>query len=177
MLGFVFGLNARLGRLHFFLASVALAVVMTAICFAIAMAVLRNTSPSTIRPEDLTGSWAMIAAIAFFGVATFTLQSMRIRDIGWDPVCVVPAWFALMIVDHVVAGRFPAWAIGQEHQATAVGALVNLVLMLALMFWPSGDSERSYSAPHPSRAREVRPSLSNERLARVSQGSSRPSWS
>ena len=46
MLGFVFGLNARLGRLHFFLATVALAIVMTAICFAIAMAVLRNTSPA-----------------------------------------------------------------------------------------------------------------------------------
>jgi hypothetical protein len=46
------------------------------------MAVLRNTSPGAIRPEDLTSSWAMIAAIVFFGVATFTLQSMRIRDIG-----------------------------------------------------------------------------------------------
>jgi hypothetical protein len=32
----VFGFNARLGRLHFFLALIALAVVMTAICFAIA---------------------------------------------------------------------------------------------------------------------------------------------
>src|SRR5215218_6453736 len=105
MLGFVFGLNARLGRLHFFLATVALAIVMTAICFAIAMAVLNNTSPGAIRPEDLTKSWAMMVAIVFFGVA---LQSMRIRDIGWDPVCVVPAWFALMIVDHVArAGSRP----------------------------------------------------------------------
>lgn len=176
MLGFVFGLNARLGRLHFFLATVALAIVMTAICFAIAMAVLNNTSPGAIRPEDLTKSWAMLAAIVFFGVATFTLQSMRIRDIGWDPVCVVPAWFALMIVHHVVAGRFPAWAIGQEHQATAVGALVNLALMLALIFWPSGDSEGSYSAPLPPRTRATKPSLSNDRLARVSQGSSRSTW-
>jgi uncharacterized membrane protein YhaH (DUF805 family) len=176
MLGFVFGLNARLGRLHFFLATVALAIVMTAICFAIAMAVLNNTSPGAIRPEDLTKSWAMIAAIVFFGVATFTLQSMRIRDIGWDPVCVVPAWFALVIVDHVVAGRFPAWAIGQEHQATAVGALVNLALMLALMFWPGGDSEGPYGAPLPPRKRAIKPSLSTDRLARVSQGSSRPTW-
>ncbi len=177
MLGFLFGLNARLGRLHFFLASVALAIVMTAICFAIAMAVLRTTSPSMIRPEDLMTNWAIIAAIVFFGLATFTLQSMRIRDIGWDPVCVIPAWFALMIVDHVVAGRFPAWAIGQEHQGTIVGGLVNLALMLALTFWPSGDSEGSYSSPgQPSRS-AARPSMSNERLARVSQGTARPTWS
>ena len=121
MLGFVFGLNARLGRLHFFLATVALAIAMTAICFAIAMAVLHTTSPSMIQPKDLTRNWAIIAAMIFFGVATFMLQSMRIRDIGWDPVCVIPGWIVLMVVDHVVAGRYPAWAIGAEHQGTAVG--------------------------------------------------------
>ncbi len=178
MLGFMFGLNARLGRLHFFLASVALAIVMTAICFAIAMAVLRTTSPSMVRPEDLTRNWAIIAAMIFFGLATFTLQSMRIRDIGWDPVCVIPAWLALMIVDHVVAGRFPAWAIGDEHQATMVGGLVNLALMLALVFWPSGDGEGSHTNPFEPAARAVKnTSMSNQRLARVSQGSSRPTWS
>jgi uncharacterized membrane protein YhaH (DUF805 family) len=173
MLGFVFGLNARLGRLHFLLASVALAIVMTAICFAIAMAALRTTSPSMIRPEDLMSNWAIIAAIVFFGLATFTLQSMRIRDIGWDPVCVIPAWFALMIVDHVVAARFPAWAIGQEHQGTTIGGLINLGLMLALTFWPSGASEGSYGSPgQPNRSA----SLSGSRLARISQGA-RPTWS
>ena len=177
MLGFVFGFNARLGRLHFFLASVALAIVMTAICYAIAMAMLRNTSPAAIRPEDLSGSRSVIAAIVVFGFATFMLQSMRIRDIGWDTVCVIPAWFALMIVDHLVANRFPAWAVGQEHQATAVGALVNLGLMLALLFWPSGNSEGSYGNPLPPRMREARPTQSNERLARVSQGAPRPTWS
>jgi uncharacterized membrane protein YhaH (DUF805 family) len=177
MLGFVFGLNARLGRLHFFLASVALAIVMTAICFAIAMAVLRTTSPGMIRPEDLMTNWAIIAAIVFFGLATFTLQSMRIRDIGWDPVCVIPAWLALMIVDHVVAGRFPAWAIGHEQQGTMVGGLVNLGLMLALTFWPSAESEGSYGNPGRPRGSAASPSVSGARLARVSQGAPRPTWS
>ncbi|QPF88556.1 DUF805 domain-containing protein [Bradyrhizobium commune] len=178
MLGFLFGFNARLGRLQFFLASVALAIVMTAICFAIAMASLRTSSPAAVRPEDLMKNWAIIAAIVFFGLATFTLQSMRIRDIGWDPVCVIPAWFALMIVDHVAAGRFPAWAIGQEHQGTMVGGIVNLGLMLALTFWPSAGSEGSYNNPFQPPARAAnKPSMSSERLARVSQGAPRPTWS
>ena len=178
MLGFVFGFNARLGRLHFFLASVALAIVMTAICFAIAMAALRTTSPSMVRPEDLTRNWAIIGAMVFFGLATFMLQSMRIRDIGWDPVCVIPAWIALMIVDHVVAGRFPAWAIGGEHQGTMVGGLVNLGLLLALTFWPSGESESAYTTPFGPPARAVtKPSTSDQRLARVSQGAARTTWS
>lgn len=178
MLGFVFGFNARLGRLHFFLATVGLAIVMTAICFAIAMAVLHDRSPSTIRPEDLTRNWAIIAAIVFFALATFMLQSMRIRDIGWDPVCVIPAWLALVIVDHLVAPRFPAWAIGQEHQGTIVGGLVNLALMLALTFWPSADSEGTFANPFKSRSRdEARPSPLNGRLARAAQGGSRQTWS
>lgn len=178
MLGFVFGLNARLGRLHFFLASVALAIVMTAICFAIALAVLRTTSPSMVHPEDLTRNWAIIGAMVFFGLATFMLQSMRIRDIGWDPVCVIPAWIALMIVDHVVAGRFPAWAIGQEHQGTMVGGLVDVALLLALTFWPSAEGEGVYTNPFEPPARAVtKPSTSDQRLARVSQGSPRPTWS
>lgn len=177
MLGFVFGLNARLGRLHFFLATVALAIVMTAICFAIAMAVLRTTSPSLVRPEDLTHHRAIIAAMIFFGVATFMLQSMRIRDIGWDPVCVIPAWIALMIVDHVVAGRFPAWAIGAEHQGTMVGGLVNLGLLLVLTFWPSAGSGGVYTNPFEPPARAAgKSSASDQRLARVSQGSARSSW-
>jgi len=177
MLGFVFGLNARLGRLHFFLATVVLAIVMTAICFAIAMAALRTTSPSMVRPEDLTRNWAIIAAMVFFSVATFILQSMRIRDIGWDPVCVIPAWIALMIVDHVAAGRFPAWAIGQEHQGTMLGGLVNLALLLALTFWPSAVTE-AYTNPFELPARAIsKPSTSDARIARVSQGTPRPTWS
>jgi uncharacterized membrane protein YhaH (DUF805 family) len=138
VLDLVFGLNTRLGRLKFFLATLVLAVVMTAICFVVAMSVLRNVTPANIRPEFLLKNSGMIAAIVFFAIATITLYSMRFRDIGWDPVCVVPAWIALMIVDYAVAMRFPHLAMGQEHTGTVVGGIANLVLTLALLFWP-GD--------------------------------------
>ncbi|MHB0767736.1 DUF805 domain-containing protein [Bradyrhizobium sp. 5.13L] len=139
MLDLVFGLNTRLGRLQFFLASIVLAVVMTAICFGVAMSVLHDVGAAKVRPADLLKSWGMIAAIVFFALATVTLYSMRFRDIGWDPVCVVPAWIALMIVDYAAATRFPAYAIGQDHTGTILGGIANLVLTLALLFWPSGD--------------------------------------
>jgi len=176
MLGFLFGFNARLGRLHFFLVTIALAIVMTVICLAIVMVVIGTTSPSMIRPEYLVTNWAIIAAMVFFGLAIFTLQSMRIRDIGWDPVCVIPGWVALMVVDHLVAARFPAWAIGQEHQGTIVGGLVNLGLLLALTFWSSADSEGAAQNPFQPRAAAPKPSPSSERLTRISQGA-RPTWS
>jgi len=139
MLGFLFGFNARLSRMHFFLGTIVLAVVMTAICFAIAAALFQQM-PSGVRPTEADlMTWPVIVAIVFFGWVTFTLQSMRIRDIGWDPVCVIPAWIAIMLVDGLIAGKFPLWSLGHDHHGTAVGALTNLVLFGALLFWPSGD--------------------------------------
>jgi hypothetical protein len=82
-----------------------------------------------------------------------------------------------MIVDHVAAGRFPAWAIGGEHQGTMVGGLVNLALLLALTFWPSAVTE-AYTNPFEPPVRTAsKPSTSDQRLARVSQGTARPTWS
>jgi uncharacterized membrane protein YhaH (DUF805 family) len=168
MLGFLFGFNARLGRLHYFLATVALAVVMTGICFAIAMYVFRSTPRSMLTPDRLMTAWPTLVAIVFFLWMTFTLQSMRIRDIGWDPVCVI----AILVVDKIIAGKIPAWSFGHNHNGTVVGALVNLGLVLALTFWPSGDYQEpfndAYRKPDKPAPKAGATSLAAERLARVS---------
>ncbi len=145
MLGFVFGFNARLGRMHYFLATIGLAVLMTVFCFAITGHAYRPGHP--ISPADLMG-WPTLIAMVFFAAMTFTLQAMRIRDIGLDPVCVIPMWIAIVIVDKLVAAKIPTWALGQDHHGTIVGALFNTGLFLALMFWPSGDYENpTFDAP------------------------------
>ena len=129
MLGFLFGFNARLGRLHYFLSTIALAVVMTAVCFVIVMYVSQH-GPRVHSSADLMILWPTKLAIAAFTWMTFTLQCMRIRDIGWDPVCVMPAWVAILMVDKVVADKFPLWALGPEYHATIVGGPINFALIL-----------------------------------------------
>jgi uncharacterized membrane protein YhaH (DUF805 family) len=168
MLGFLFGFNARLGRMHYFLGTIALAVVTTAVCFVIAMYVSRH-GPRVHSSADLM-IWPTMLAIAAFTWMTFTLQCMRFRDIGWDPVCVMPAWVAILMVDKVVAGKFPLWALGTAHHATIVGGLINFALILALMFWPSGDyADPSESQPKPDEPspRPRAPSVPAERIARA----------
>jgi uncharacterized membrane protein YhaH (DUF805 family) len=150
MLGFLFGFNARLGRLHYFFATIGLAVVMTAICFAIVQHLVHSVPRAALSPAALM-TWPTLAAIGFFMWMTFTLQSMRIRDIGWDPVCVIPAWIAILIVDKLIAGKIPAWSLGPDHHGTIVGALTNFVLILALMFWPSGDYQGPTYGDTPAR--------------------------
>jgi hypothetical protein len=111
---------------------------------------------------------------------TFTLQGMRVRDIGWDPVCVIPGWFALLIIDKLVASKIPAWSFDHDHNGTMVGALVNFGLILALTFWPSGDYESPSSTFTETRGKPDAPSprsrgssVSAERLARVTGEGSR----
>jgi uncharacterized membrane protein YhaH (DUF805 family) len=171
MLGFLFGFNARLGRLHYFLATIALAIGMTAICFAIASYIYHSSPRGTLQSESLM-TWPTLVAIVVFAWVTFTLQCMRIRDIGWDPVCVIPGWIAILIVDKLVAGKIPAWSLGHEHNGTVVGGLVNLALVLALTFWPSGDYERpfndAYRTPGGPASKPAAMSAAAERIARAS---------
>ena len=169
MLGFSFGLNARLGRLHYFLATIVLAVVMTALCFLVVLSVL-PTLPRGAQPTFEMMKWPVIGLGTLFGVISLTLQSMRIRDIGWDPVCVIPTWIAILVVDFAVARKFPGLSLGPEHYGTVVGGLVNLVMTLALLFWPSGDFDGSapdigWTEPTPRASRATPATV--ERIARV----------
>ena len=99
MLDYLFGFNARLGRLHFFLATIALAV-----------------------------------------AATLNLQAMRLRDIGWDPICVIVGWIAIEIIDGIIAMKVPSLSLGPGHHGTVLASIVNLVMGGLLLFWPSSDA-------------------------------------
>jgi uncharacterized membrane protein YhaH (DUF805 family) len=145
MLGFLFGFNARLGRLHFFLSIIALAVVSVAINLALSPYSIRQLASGAKPPADHF-AWPLIVPTVGFLLIKYTLKSMRIRDMGWDPVCVVPAWIALGIVDSVIASKVPTWSIGHAHHGTIVGVTIQFALIIALMFWPSGGFEAPTSA-------------------------------
>jgi uncharacterized membrane protein YhaH (DUF805 family) len=133
MLGFMFGLNARLGRLQYFLSTIGLAVVMTGICFVMARESFDATANGIPPSIEMIKGPAIVLGIIFL-LITLTLQAMRFRDIGWDPVCVIPGWFAVLIVDMLVAKKFPGLSLGPEHHGTAVGPLnveTNPILMLS----------------------------------------------
>src|ERR1700753_2785295 len=114
MLGFIFGLNARLGRMRYFLSTVGLAVVLTGICFLMARASFDAAVNGFLPSIDMIRGPGVIVGIVFL-LVTLTLQAMRFRDIGWDPVCVIPGWFVVLLLDMVVARRFPGLSLGAEH--------------------------------------------------------------
>jgi uncharacterized membrane protein YhaH (DUF805 family) len=172
MLGFIFGLNARLGRLRYFLSTLGLAVVLTGICYLMARESFDAAANGIAPSIELIRGPAVILGIVFL-LVTLTLQAMRFRDMGWDPVCVIPGWFAVLLVDMVIAKKFPGLSLGAEHHGTAVGALVNVALLLALFFWPSAHEEDEMPTldeprrPDPARG-SATASVAAERIARAS---------
>jgi len=135
MLDIVFGFNARLGRLQFFLSTIALAVVMTAICFAIFASGSIHVAKGAQLSWGMLG-WPLLGAALFFMVASFMLQAMRVRDIGWDPVLVVGGWIAISVINAIVAMKLPALS----QSVGAMTGLVNLGMFGVLYFWPGSDS-------------------------------------
>ncbi|KJC57196.1 hypothetical protein UP10_29390 [Bradyrhizobium sp. LTSPM299] len=175
MLGYLFGFNARIGRLTFVVGTFGLCI-----GFALILAAIIGSLP---RNHDVLLAQAANSpqiVIAFFAILAinFMLQSMRIRDIGWDPVCVMVGWVALVVIDYVVAGKFPEYALTYQHTGTVVGALVNAGLTLALFFWPGGYSEdapaqprgRSGTSDGAWRKPTAPPAAATNRIARVTNG-------
>ncbi|GKQ51553.1 hypothetical protein [Bradyrhizobium sp. Ce-3] len=175
MLNYIFGFNARMGRLAFFFCGF-----VAGIGFLMLVYGITGNAPASGRSDVLLAQAASSRALifAFYGmlVVCFMLQSMRVRDIGWDPVCVMAAWIALMVLDRAVAGRFPEYALTYQHTTTVVGATVNGVMNLVLMFWPgSGHSHDAAPLPRESSSdgtfqRDSAPAAAGSRVARIANG-------
>jgi uncharacterized membrane protein YhaH (DUF805 family) len=141
MLDLLFGFNARLGRLQYILAIIGLAVLIPLICYAMVMNGLVHFPSGTTRANlsQLSWSalgWPVICTAAFATWATFMIQAMRIRDIGWDPVLVIGGWIAIMLIDMIVA----KYVFGPDCYRTTMGLIVNFVMTGILLFWPGNDA-------------------------------------
>jgi uncharacterized membrane protein YhaH (DUF805 family) len=135
MLDLLFGLNARLGRLQYLLAGIALVVAMVGVSMALIAAGSIHIPPGSHLTWHML-SWPAASAVVFFVLATVILQAMRVRDIGWDPVVVMAGWLAIEFVDAIVAEKM----LGPGHYGTMISSIVNLVMTGILLFWPSSDA-------------------------------------
>jgi uncharacterized membrane protein YhaH (DUF805 family) len=171
MLGFLFGFNARIGRLAYFLSSIGLGIFMAMLVVAIVFSVIHGSRGLHGSVSEILLSqakWPLIITGAIYLLISLTLQSMRFRDIGWDPVCVIPAWIALLIIDKLIATKFPNLSVG--HHGTIVGAVVNFGLYMALLFWPGSGDEGSSPPLRMPEAPPRRQDAASERIARITNG-------
>lgn len=145
MLGFIFGFNARLGRLAYFLYSLAFGIVIGAIVVAGAVVAYRHGmlkpesfSPRSVSPLSLIPI-LLIGLLVLWGA--ICLMSMRIRDIGWNPGYVIPIYLLVIGVDTYISLKMPGLAFHQGKSGTVFGAALQFLFGLTLLFWPSGAYE------------------------------------
>jgi len=170
MLDMLFGFNARLGRLKFFLFSMLLGLVNGIIVIPVGYYAYKHGLLHGAMPKSIWSlGWPIIAFVGFCMAGNFMLAAMRFRDIGWDPIIMVSCWIAVIAVDPLIASRVPAMAL-EKHDGTVVGGLINFGLIVILLFWPSGDHAFSppvFDDPAPSPSRPSNSPVSSERIARA----------
>jgi uncharacterized membrane protein YhaH (DUF805 family) len=106
------------------------------------------------------GLGASVLPLAFIGLivfpvslwASFALQARRIRDIGWNPAYVIPAWLVIVTVDIILAGPTTLPGGLSVYHGTFVGSLANLALSGCLLFWPGNGGQDDAPAPKIDRS-------------------------
>ena len=135
MLHNILGFGGRIGRLEYFLISMVFGLFMSLLVLALRLG---------LAPHGLTlgspGSTAFLLILLLFVLPiylwfSFALQAKRFRDIGWDPLYVIPGWiFANMVIGALTLVFLTV------HSIPWIGLLFNLFMSLALLFWPSGPT-------------------------------------
>jgi len=175
MLDMLFGFNLRLGRLKFFLVSIALGIVNGVLAIPVAYYAFKHGMITGMTGGAMPQSvwalgWPVIAFTGFCMLGNFMLASMRFRDIGWDPIIMVSCWITVLVIDPLIASRVPVLSL-PKHHGTVVGGLINFGLIIVLLFWPSGDhasAPPAFDRPAPPQPRgSNRTPVSSERMARA----------
>jgi uncharacterized membrane protein YhaH (DUF805 family) len=168
MLHNVLGFGGRMGRLEYFLCSIVFAflIVLVAIALFFGLAPLFATPgggrASATSPALLLTVGALV--LPFYLWFSLAFQAKRFRDMGWNPVYVLPGWIAAQVIDRMVAFAVPTLALG-PGSGTLLGTLLSLAMGGCLLFWPSApstvDNWEDYHwgspdhDPDPGRAREA----------------------
>ncbi len=152
MLGVLFAFSGRLKRLPYFLIGVVSFCFLAGVVVALAVAAGSSIVDLKTNPEAVKGLLPLVPvfllALLLSGWISLSTQTCRVRDIGWNPVIVIPAWMGL-----VVLGQGLSLSV---HGLAPAVALANFGMSCCLLFWPSAPDEPTFggdfmetTAPRP----------------------------
>ena len=148
MLETVFSFSGRINRLQYFASIVALTAALFVPVLVIGFGLIAHGGVGAKPPLAtlaLMGLFFLLAIPPFLWVS-FSLQARRFRDIGWNPLYVIPGWIVFDVFDRAIAQAVPALSMGRLYHQTWIGLAIGLALGCALLFWP-GRAEDDDDAP------------------------------
>ena len=144
MLSSLFGFKGRIGRLRYFVTCLVLGPAL--IAAFVALMLVTGFHPGAGKTANLMSiALAALVVVPAWLWTALSLQTCRIRDIGWNPLFVILGWFGLGVLDRLAAMADPALALGPLHQNTLFGVVINLAFAGVLLFWP-GDNGKGLEA-------------------------------
>jgi uncharacterized membrane protein YhaH (DUF805 family) len=171
MLHNILGFGGRMGRLEYFLACLGLGFLV----MLLVVALIAGFSPHIERgakPSLPPGLMVMLLAVVLPIYLWFALafQAKRYRDMGWNPLYVIPGSIGALTIIGLLSPFVPALSV--------IGVLLNILLSLCLLFWPSepgGDGDwysgscNDYNdgSPGPEPVVDRTPALASRRPATV----------
>jgi uncharacterized membrane protein YhaH (DUF805 family) len=151
MLGVLFAFSGRLKRLPYFLIGVLAFCLFVGVVATLAVVAGPSVADLKTNPEAVKGLLPLVpvflVALLLNGWVSLSTQACRIRDIGWNPVIVIPAWMGLLAFGE-------GMSLSAHGLAPAIG-LANLGMTCCLLFWPSKADEPTFGgdfmdvAPRP----------------------------
>lgn len=143
MLHNILGFGGRLARLEYFIICLVFGTVTGLIILAVFMSLVPHGATAAEAQASLRSPGLMLIFLLLIAPIylwfSLAFQAKRIRDIGWNPLYVIPGWIAAMIIDRFVAMAVPAVALSGGH-GTLIGLLIQLFMMGSLLFWPSAPT-------------------------------------
>jgi uncharacterized membrane protein YhaH (DUF805 family) len=167
MLHNILGFGGRLGRLEFFVSCVVLGFLLTLLFLVVIAGFASHIERgSRVLPPGLVVTLYVVVLPIYlwFGLA---LQAKRLRDMGWNPLYIIPGSIAVSVILSLLSPFVPGLA--------ALNVVLDVLLTLCLLFWPSqpaGDGEwygGSYQdgSPDPERVIDRTPVVQSRRPATV----------
>jgi uncharacterized membrane protein YhaH (DUF805 family) len=135
MLAAVFSFRGRINRLQYFGGLVGLFV---SVLVAALVAVLSVGDLSALRDQPSRLVPVLLIAVLAVPVwvwISLSIQARRIRDIGLNPLLVIPACLVVETIVHAFGASVPAGAPTASLGAV-LSMLVDFAYSLGLLFWP-----------------------------------------
>jgi len=142
MIGALFSFRGRIGRLQYFLTALGVGFVALLVIGAFFLNLMSAYfGRGAVHGGSLVGlGLAMLLLAPLILWIGLAVQAKRVRDIGWDPILVIPALWAFSFVDSLVAQAVPALRVLPAGHQTIVGMAVSLAYTGCLLFWPGEGS-------------------------------------
>ncbi len=141
-IGEFFGFEGRISRLGYFWRSLGLAIGVLALALGGAAALTRLVRPMGLGEYE-DGSRCLTIAVALMALwSSFALASRRLRDMGLEPVHIVPLFAALWVVNTELLQPLSRMRPDSFGLLEGSWAMLQVAAALPLLLWPS-RAERS----------------------------------